>query len=397
MLVAIAFASYLCVILVEQMYLESVFGRSFHVSDPSNYFEQVYRLSFDQLLTFIGDDEYRSNVFYYVINWIFYSNFIYPTITAIFLKLTNVLVFLSAYLLLADKKSKVDYIDVLILFHPFVYFMLIRNIRDAYILFFLVLFIKSYQSSSKTWGRYGLMAASFFAMYVTRPFLNVLMVIILSMKTLTAMGKERMGMIIVASAILSLHLLSTNTFDLQSRLLSAFVSVVNFHEGYDEEREVALKEVLRRETSVGSFVLGYLGRVIQGLAVFLFTPHPVNYGIKFQTEEVNGMWNIYTTFDNTLIVLGAALNYIIVFPLMIKLFHKFYLIDRAVLLTAIFMVATYSIFQLGIVDPRIKYSFLFFVLFGMKMSSLASLAVKKDAKYFVGSTILFIGVMLGGR
>lgn len=397
MLVIVAFASYLCVIFVEQMYLENVFYRSFHVSDPSNYFEQVYRLSFDQLLVFIGDDEYRSNVFYYVINWVFFNNFVNQTVTAIFLKLTNALVFLSAYLLLTNKKDKVDYIDMLLLLHPYVYLMLIRNVRDAYILFFLALFITAYQGSFKSWIRYGLMAVSFFAMYTARSFFNVLMAIILSIKTLSAMGRVKKVVIIGAAAILSLYLLSTNTFNVQSRLLSAFASVVSFHEGYDEERDAVLKEVVQGDASVGGFVLAYLGKVMQGFAVFLFTPHPVNYGIKFQAEEVRGMWNIYTTFDNTLIVLGSILNYLIVFPLVLKFFHKMNVINRAVGLAAIFMVVTYSIFQLGITDPRIKYSFIFFVLFGIKMSSLGVLEVRKDAKYFFGSAILFLGIMLGGR
>lgn len=397
MLVIIAFVSYMCVIFAEQMYLENVFDRSFHVSDPSNYFEQVYRLSYDHLLEIIKDDEYRSNTFYYVINWIFVNNFVDQTVVAIFLKLTNALVFLSAYLLLANKKDKTDYIDMLILLHPYVYLMLIRNVRDAYILFFLALFITAYQGSFKSWIKYGLMVVSFFAMYTIRPFFNVLMAIISSIKTLSAMGRVKRVAIIVAMVSLSLYLVSTNTFNLQSRLLSAFASVISFHEGYDEEREKVLKEVIQGNASAGEFVYGYFGKVLQGVAVFLFTPHPVNYGIKFLTEEVRGMWNIYTTFDNTLIVLGSVLNYLIIFPLVLKFFHKISVVNRAIALVAIFMVTTYSIFQLGITDLRIKYSFIFFVLFGIKMSSLGMIELRKDVKYFFGSAILFSGIMLGGR
>jgi hypothetical protein len=396
-LVIIAFTSYLCVIFGEQMYLENIFDRSFHVSDPSNYFTQIYHLSFERLLDFISGDEYRSNVLYYIINWIFLNNFVDQTATALFLKLTNALVFLTAYLLLINKKNEVDYIDLLILFHPFVYFMLIRNVRDAYILFFLALFIKAYKGKYKSWVKYGLMAISFFAMYTIRPFFNVLMALLPSLSVLAAVGRMKKLAMIGAVIALSLFLLSSNAFNIQTRLLSAFLSVVTFHEGYNEEREAALTEVVEGDASGGGFIFSYFGRVIQGFAVFLFTPHPINYGTKFLDEEIHGMWNIYTNFDNTLIVLGSIVNYLIVFPLMIKFFHKINTIDRTISYVVIFFVITYSIFQLGITDPRIKYSFLIFVLLGIKMSPFGLLEIKKDGKYFLGSTILFIGIMLGGR
>jgi hypothetical protein len=396
-LVVIALAAYLAVISGEQIYLENAFNRSFHVSDPSNYYIEVHNKSFDQLLTFLSDGEYRSNTFYYLVNWIFLNNFINTSVTVLIIKLTNVFAFLSAYLLLVGNTSRVNYIDKLILFHPFVFLMLIRNVRDAYILFFLAVFIVAYQTSKPLWQRYSGMSATFLMMTTIRPFFSFLMLCIPLANKLISIGRVAQITVLFSVASVFVVMVSGDVWGVQSKLLSAFMSVVSFHEGYDEEREAALREVMQGDASGLGFLSNYVGMVFKGFIVFLFTPHPINYAVKWFSEETKGMWVIYTTFDNLLIILGAVVNYVIVFPLVIKFLHKMRSVNISIAVTSLFMLVTYSIFQLGITDPRIKYSFIFFVLLGIKLGGLDKIELKKEFKYFLGAAILFLGIGFVGR
>lgn len=396
-LVVLALSTYLAVICGEQIYLETVFNRSYHISDPSNYYYEVRNKSFDQLLTFLDDGEYRSNTFYYLVNWIFLNNFINTTVTVLFIKLTNALVFLSAYLLLVGSKSRVNFIDKLILLHPFVFLLLIRNVRDAYILFILAIFIVAYQSSRPFWQKFLGMSTAFLMMSAIRPFFCFLMLCITMAKRLLSIGRLAQKFTLIFLATVLVILVSGDVWGVQSRLLSAFMSVVFFHEGYDVEREAALHEVMQGDASRLGFLSNYMGMVFKGFIVFLFTPHPINYAVKWFAEEINGMWNIYTRFDNLLIVLGAVVNYCIVFPLVIKFLHKIKVVNISIAVTSLFMWIIYSIFQLGITDLRIKYSFIFFTLLGIKLGGLDKIKLKRDIGYFLGAATLFVAIGFAGR
>lgn len=399
-LVLAALCVYVVLILAEQMYLEEAFNRSFHLSDPSNYFDAISKLSGDGLLAFVASDEYRSNHFYYILNWIFYNNLFDATATAVMLKITNSLVFLSAYLLLPHANRKVDYIDYLLLFHPFLFVMLIRNVRDAYIIFFLVLFIHGYEK----WQTHRLrlrssvsMAISFAFMLIIRPFFSVLMLLIPAGQRVARLGWwakfTALSIAIVSFGIV----ISSDALGIRTKLLSALFSTYSFHEGYDAEREDALHEMMQGGGAEGGLLFEYAKRILMGIPVFLFTPQPINYGLKLLAEQQNGVWNIYTTVDNVLIVMGSIVNYLIAFPLLLKFFHHVRSIRIDFVLTAIFMFLIYSVFQLGITDVRIKYSFLFFMLAGLKLADLHKLNFKQDAKYFIGMVAVFFVVLVGAK
>lgn len=397
-LVLTALGVYVVLVFTEQMYLEQAFNRSFHLSDPSNYFDSISKLSLDGLFTFIASDEYRSNQFYYVLNWIFYNSFFDATATAVMLKITNSLVFLSAYLLLPRTIRKIDYVDYLLLFHPFLLILLIRNVRDAYIIFFMVLFIygfEKWQTHQLRIRSYVLMAISFAFMLTIRPFFSVLMLLI-PVSQRVARLSWLAKFTVLSIAILSFGIvISSDALGIRTRLLSALFSTYSFHEEYDAEREDAVHEMMQGGVAEGSLLIKYAKRILMGIPVFLFTPQPINYGLKFLAEQQNGVWNIYTTFDNVLIVMGSIVNYMIAFPLLLKFFHHVRSIRIDFALTAIFMFLIYSVFQLGITDVRIKYSFLFFMLAGLKLADLHKINFKQDAKYFIGIVAIFFVVLVG--
>jgi hypothetical protein len=399
-LVLAALTIYVVLIFAEQLYLEEAFNRSFHLSDPSNYFDAISKLSVNGLFTFISSDEYRSNQFYYILNWIFYNNFIDVTATAIMLKITNSLVFLLAYLLLPKPNKKIDYIDYLLLFHPYLFVMLIRNVRDVYIIFFMVLFIygfEKWQLHRSQLHSYVPMAISFAFMLSIRPFFSVLMLLIPASQRVAHLSRLA-KFTILSIAIISFGIvISSDALGIRSRLLSALFSTYSYHEGYDAEREDAVHDLMQGGEISGGLLFEYVKRILMGIPVFLFTPQPVNYGLKFLTEQKNGLWNIYTTFDNVLIVIGSIVNYLIAFPLLLKFFHHVRSIRIDFALTTIFMFLIYSVFQLGITDVRIKYSFLFFMLAGLKLTDLHKLNFKQDAKYFIGIVAIFFVVFVGAK
>lgn len=397
-LVLVALGVYVVLILTEQLYLEQAFNRSFHLSDPSNYFDAISKLSVDGLFTFIASDEYRSNQFYYILNWTFYNSFFDATATAVMLKITNSLVFLSAYLVLPRTIKKIDYIDYLLLFHPFLFVMLIRNVRDAYIIFLMVLFIygfEKWQTHQLRLRSYVSMAISFAFMLTIRPFFSVLMLLIPVSQRVARLSWLAKFTVLSIAILLFGIVISSDALGIRTRLLSAVFSAYSFHEGYDAEREDVLHEMMQGGMAEGSLLIEYAKRILMGIPVFLFTPQPINYGLKFLAEQQNGVWNIYTTFDNVLIVMGSIVNYMIAFPLLLKFFHHVRLIRIDFALTAIFMFLIYSVFQLGITDVRIKYSFLFFMLAGLKLADLHKLNFKQDAKYFIGIVAVFFVVLVG--
>lgn len=394
-LVVAALASYVLVILVEQLYLETNFGRHFHASDPSNYFDHVYRLTWDGLLRFFESGMHRSNTFYYVVNWVFLNNYFDPTVTAIFLKVTNALVFLSAYMLLVGRKCDVDYIDYVLLFHPFVYFTLIRNVRDFYILFFLVGFVVAWGSRHRYRLNYGVAAVFILMMQTIRPFFVAPMLMLVAADWVSRLRRKYVVSVMVLLAIGSLLALGANAFDVQKKLYGAFFSALVYHGETDESSQEAMREVISGGGSGLGILVSYVGRVAQGFLVFLFTPHPVNYAELAFANSYHGMWKIYTTFDNVLVTLGSAFNYLIAFPLLIRFFHRIRHVSRYHAIIAVYILLIYSVFQLGITDPRIKYTFLFFVLAALKLSGEHLLSFRRDKKYFLIAVLVFFALMLG--
>lgn len=394
-LIIFALCIYIILIIIEQLHLEHFYLRSFHISDPSVYFNSVYKLSFDGLLNFAINGEYKSNEFYYIINWIFYKTLFNETLTAIMIKVTNALVFLSAYMLLCRSERQVDYINYILLFHPYLLLLITRNVRDAYIIFFLALFVKSltlWNATSENIKSWMLGALSFVFMLIIRPFFCLVMLLI-PMTSVFFRTRLLVKMIIIFVLLVTIIVIfRMNIFNLKAKIISAIFSVFTFHEGYDAEREQVAKEIIGGDSGGLGFDLlaQYLKRIFQGIPVFLFTPHPINYLLKFLAEQRKGIWNIYTNFDNIMIIIGSILNYLIVIPMFLKYMHNIKSIRIDLLIICIYMFLMYSLFQFGITDVRIKYTFIFFVLLGLKISKQQIINFKTEYKYVIPTMAIFI-------
>ena len=136
-------------------------------------------------------------------------------------------------------------------------------------------------------------------------------------------------------------------------------------------------------------------RFLKGFLVFLFTPHPVNFFDRFMLEGRGGMYGIYTNLDVYLIIFGSIFNYLFIVPLLIKFLFNIRSSDASSLITVFYILIAYSILQLGITDPRIKYTFIFFLLAAIKNSSLQIVSRVEYMKYFFASVAVFFFVMLG--
>ena len=102
-LVCIALGAYLILTFSDLIYLNHVYNRSFHFSDPGGYYEETVHLAFSQILQYDS-----SNIFYPVINWFYNHLYKDPnTISSIF-KIANILVYLSTYCLLYTSPSPRD-------------------------------------------------------------------------------------------------------------------------------------------------------------------------------------------------------------------------------------------------------------------------------------------------
>lgn len=389
-LVIISLFFNLAFIFFEQIYLETSLQRSFHFSDPSNYHEEIRHLSIENLWKFITDEDYKSNQFYYVINWLYFLSIPNTTFLAIALKLTNILAFYSAFILLSKEHKENQSIDIILLFHPYLTMTLIRNVRDAYIIFFLAIFIYALQTKNISQILKNIFCViSAFFMFTIRPFFTAIMASLIIKNNLAK--KSRSITIGVLALFLSIIIVVFyfNLFNAGTKIFSAMFSTFSTHEGLDEERDAIVSELMAGNGAGVGFWASTAKRLLIGVPVFLFTPNPINYTLKYIQENIYGVWGIYTTLDNILIIIGSVINYIIVYPIMIKTFFSIKNAQSDHLITAFIMFASYTVFQLGITDTRIKYTFLFFVLISIRNHTTElGISLATDKKYFLISLAL---------
>ena len=179
-IISVAILVYISIIFLEQYYLENIHGMSFQISDPTFYYLKTKDLDFQHFIDFIITDEDQDNFFYLFLNWIYQSGIEDPTFYAIAIKITNAMVFLLAYLFFfKDSTKKVSYIDLVLLFHPWLIYILIRNIRDSYIILFTSLLI--HLSFKKKYNVTDIISISLILslMSVIRPFFIAPMLLIL--------------------------------------------------------------------------------------------------------------------------------------------------------------------------------------------------------------------------
>ena len=368
---------------------------SFQISDPSLYYLKTKDIDFQHFIDSMITGEYQDHFFYFFLNWIYQSGIKDPTFYAIAIKITNAMVFLLAYLFFfKDSTKKVSYIDLVLLFHPWLIYILIRNIRDSYIILFTSLLIhlsfkKKYNVTDIISISLILSLMSFIRPFFIAPMLLILLARVFSLST----NKQRKTLMIFISVIALISLFiykDTITYN----FIKYFMGNLIFFQG---ENAVDNVEQLYSDNidsgSINTDLLNVvLSKVKISIPVFLFTPHPYNWFNKYLEFRENGMYGIYTDIDNVLIIVGSLINYVIIFPLFFKFIVNIRKVNISFILITFFILVMYSAFLLGNADMRIRYTYIFFMVIGFHKSGLTLYKTRSDFIYLLASMIIFLSI-----
>jgi hypothetical protein len=384
---------YIVLILLEQVYLEHVYDRSFELSDPSQYIELTSHLSFDGLIGFLTSEKYASNGFYYAINWIYYNTLFHnQPLTGILLKTTNAIFFLLAYVVLRRRINRsIVMLDWIILFHPWLLMMIIRNVRDAYILFLLSLILQIALTEKLRFRNAVGVIFSGAAMYSIRSFFIGIILMLLSLNFFEKKnGWKKFAIIIAAFGLLALTAYNYRQ-EIVISITNVFLGNLVYFGGEDQGDVDLLMNNVAETGAVGSDIASlFIRKIIYAIPVFLFTPHPYNWGVKYLDQRQDGLYGIYTDADNLLIIFGASFNYLFVYPLLLKYISNIHRIDAKYSVIPFFIIVIYSVFLLGNADIRIRYTFIFFLVFAFYGSGNTLYKTYSDIKYFLISIIALL-------
>lgn len=351
-LVLIALCVFLCVTFMDYGWLLTVVHAPFHPSDPSSYYEHVIGLKFAEVF-----DIESSNTFYFLINWFGWRVYNNPYVVSICLKLTNVFVFLTAYLLLTKKEEKLSCIDWLMLFNPYTLLTLVRNVRDMYIILFAVMILVGMGIIRNNKLNVGWTILAVILMLITRLVMLIPLLFVFIEKNKNRWSRiMQYGVFVIMGLVLFVY----SDWIIQkigNQMIPAVAEV-----GEDIEPYLPLLE--------GGMSLGVLKNIIIRLGVgfvsFLFTPHPINFISSWRNSmDLDGMSGIYTGTDNFLIAVGSVFNYLFVIPLIIYWLLNFRHINRTLWLFAMIYIILYVVSYLGISDIRNRNTAIFFVLAGI--------------------------------
>lgn len=340
---------YIVVSFGDYYWLVFVDGFPFHPSDPSDYYLITRNLSFRQVLNIES-----TNIFYYIINWYYNKIWNEPYFISILIKLNNILVFVSAYLLITRKTSKFTCVDVILLLNPYAMVTIVRNVRDSYILLFIAMVIVGIglipnNHIKKRWLILGLLLMS-----MTRAVLLIVFAIVLFLKYNDRLSRTLKCFVLVTCLCLSLYLWKDIVYIISNQFISSMVYM-----GEDHEQYIPL---LSGEIS-NSILQSFVWRMLIALAVFLFTPHPFNFVINWLNNmDITGACNIYTGFDNFLISCGSVYSYIFVIPIVVAYFFNWKKMGKLNFYFAVGFIVLYVVAFLGSTDIRNRNTAIFIML-----------------------------------
>lgn len=372
-----AFIVYVIITYFDLIFIENVNNISFHYSDPTYYYLSTLNIPFRNIFLI----ENASNAFYFIINWIYNHVYDNTTIISSLIKLNNVLIILCSYLLLSKKINKISYLDFILLFNPYLLITIIRNTRDAYIILFVSIIligldIINNNRISKLWVMIAVVL-----LFITRPILLFPLALILIIKNKLKFKRYiTYSFIIIAIAILFIYR-NYILFLVGSQILSSL--------SYIGEDVTTLLPLLEGKISV-SILIFLFKRMFIGFISFIFTPHPINYFLKW-TSEMNsiGTYNIYTGFDNFLILIGSIYSYIFILPLTIVYFHKYRKQNKYLFIFILWYIIIYVIAYIGITDIRNRHLAFFFIIFALAESEISP---RIPFKYIISVILIFCGI-----
>lgn len=377
-LVIVVLLVYLLVTLGDYYWLCAIHGEAFHPSDPYDYYYDIIDLRFSEVLRIES-----SNTFYFIINWFYWKIWGDPYIASFLLKINNVLVYLCAYLLLTKKKTYVSSIDYLLLFNPYTIMTMVRNVRDMYIILFVVMILLGLGVVKGNKLNLFWMSLAILLLLITRSVLLLpLLIVFFELKKKYYSVYLRYGLYAIM-CILFLLFSSTLIRIVGNQMISAMAFI-------GEETDVFLP-LLNGELSV-PMLKSITVRLCIGLVSFIFTPHPVNFISNWLTTmDQNGLSGIYTGTDNLLIALGSVFNYLFVLPLVILFILNYKKCNRCIFLFVTCYIILYVVSYLGVSDIRNRNTAIFFILASIMFSDYN---LKMKRKYYLITFGIFCCIML---
>jgi hypothetical protein len=386
------FLFYVTLIIAEQVYLECQYGLKFHLSDATEYYRNVKFLSLYELDAMLISEPTKSNSFYFYLNWFFLNDFGYQ-LFPVFIKITNVMAFLIAYLLLTMEQRGFKPFHFFILLHPYLLTMIVRNLRDTYIILLLAVFLFLMERRRLNLFYYTIAGIASGMMITIRAFFLALYGLLLLERVSIFFNKYKKQFVYTA-CFLALAFLWVFRVEIIQQSASVYLSIVMSSDGPMGDNQEMYKEIMYNGGTISDLLSDASVRIFKGFFVFLLTPHPFNYLVKYMQLSRNGIWGIYTDFDNILICIGSCLTYLVILPLFIKYVVNFRKIDIKYHLVNFFIIIMYTIYQLGITDTRIKYTLMFFLVISFHKSGLHFGFTRQDKGYFIASIALLIGLSL---
>ena len=348
----------------------------FHPSDPSAYYTSIEGLRFKDVLSIDS-----SNTFYYIINWINWKIWDSPYFCSVILRIDNILAYLVAYLMLTYKNDRVSYIDYLILFNPFAIITLVRNVRDIYILIFVLLTLIGLGLIPKYRSNLLCAIIGIFLILITRSVLLLPIFVVYFYNKRKILSKATKLVILTSTRGCTIIF-----FPVIFRLVAnQMISAIDYA-GEDIEAYLPLLD-----GNISFPVLrAVIVRLFIGAISMLFTPHPIKFVTNWMSSsEWNHIVGIYTLPDNSLIFLGSIFNYLFIIPLVFFLIYNYKNVNQNLLLFALCFIILYVVSYLGIVDIRNRNTAVFFILASLYYSSNK---VHLTIKHYVLSLVAFLGL-----
>lgn len=371
---------YLAITTVDWLFLYGYLGRPFHFSDPTNYYDWTVKIPFNGIFQL----EHSSNIFYLIVNWIYNHIYEEPYLISIFIRLDNIFVFLIAYMILTRDLKNFGFNDLLILLNPYLILMLLRNVRDAYILLFIGIVLLGLGVIRNVKHRKWYLLFGLIMIGMTR---SILLLVFGVIYLLGLIRKKRALAFIIVPAIVGLIVVfSSQIIGLITNQALSAMEAAN-----EDAEEMAY---LIGDGNTFASILPLMKRFVVGTISLILTPHPINFYTKWvASADAFGSYGIYTAIDNLLILSGAILCYCCILPRFISYIihpktNNRFLFQFILLYTILYVVA-----YLGITDIRNRFLIYFFVLIDY-IRSQKQFSLKTNTIYYVISFTLFIFVAI---
>lgn len=376
--VVLALLFYSFVTVFDLAFLDNFLNRCFHFSDPSHYYEITKSITFSDIFRM----EDASNSFYFIINWFYNKVYNDPFIISFWLKINNVLVILSAYLLITYRTPRYTIYDTIILFNPYLLVTIIRNVRDAYIILFVAMIMVGLGLfNAKSKSKFILiLGVSLLA--ITRPILLVPFLIVYIYKLVK--NKPKLKYPVLLAVIIGGYYFF---FDIYDMILHQALSAM----AYLEEDAAEFDVLFEHQFSLSTFSMLFK-RIVIGLVSFLFTPHPLNFINNWLTNcDMYGTLGIYTGLDNFLISAGSIYCYLFVIPLVLYYFVNYKSFNPRLFWFVVLYIVIYTIAYMGITDIRNHHFAYFFILVAFIFETQdRRIAFKNFKPYLLGTLIIFM-------